>query len=87
MKLELTPAELKTVEIALNELFKSDRWTSGRKEIDIDAIAYRAQSLLNEIESYNNEKSKKSKQIKVIYERSIRNSSRNAVRKSRSVLK
>ena len=59
MKLELTPAELKTVEIALNELFKSDRWTSGCKEIDIDAIAYRAQSLLNEIESYNNEKSKK----------------------------
>lgn len=59
MKLELTPAELKTVEIALNELFNSDTWTSGRKEIDIDAIAYGAQSLLNEIESYNNEKNKK----------------------------
>ena len=59
MKLELTPAELKTVEIALYELFNSDRWIAGRKEEDIDAIAYRAQSLLNEIESYNNEKNKK----------------------------
>jgi hypothetical protein len=56
MKLELTPAELKTVEIALNELFKSDRWTSGRKEEDIDAIAYRAQTLLNEIENHNKTK-------------------------------
>ena len=56
MKLELTPAELKTVEIALNELFKSDRWTSGRKEEDIDAIAYRAQTLLNEIEKHNKTK-------------------------------
>jgi hypothetical protein len=59
MKLELTPAELKTVEIALCELFNSDRWTSNRKEADIDAIAYGAQALLNEIESYNNEKNKK----------------------------
>jgi len=57
MKLELTPAELKTVKIALTEII--DTWTSDRKEIDIDAIAYRAQSLLNEIESYNNEKNKK----------------------------
>ena len=56
MKLELTPAELKTVEIALNELFKSDRWTSGRKEADIDAIAHRAQTLLNEIEYHNKNK-------------------------------
>ena len=56
MKLELTPAELKTVEIALNELFKSDRWTSSRKEEDIDAIAYRAQTLLNEIENHNKTK-------------------------------
>ena len=56
MKLELTPAELKTVEIALNELFKSDTWTSGRKEEDIDAIAYRAQTLLNEIENHNKNK-------------------------------
>ena len=56
MKLELTPAELKTVEIALNELFKSDRWTSGRKEEDIDAIAHRAQTLLNEIENHNKTK-------------------------------
>ena len=57
MKLELTPAELKTVQIALTEII--DTWTSNRKDIDIDAIAYRAQSLLNEIESYNNEKNKK----------------------------
>ena len=56
MKLELTPAELKTVEIALNELFKSDRWIAGRKEEDIDAIAYRAQTLLNEIENHNKNK-------------------------------
>ena len=54
MKLELTPGELKTVEIALAELFNSDTWTSGRKEADIDAIAYRAQTLLNEIENHNN---------------------------------
>ena len=64
MKLELTPAELKTVEIALNELFKSDRWTSGRKEEDIDAIAYRAQTLLNEIENHN----KKNKHMKQVLE-------------------
>jgi hypothetical protein len=56
MKLELTPAELKTVEIALNELFNSDTWTSGRKEEDIDAIAYRTQTLLNEIENHNKTK-------------------------------
>jgi len=56
MKLELSPAELKTVEIALAELFNSDTWTSGRKEADIDAIATRAQALLNEIENYNKTK-------------------------------
>ena len=56
MKLELTPAELKTVEIALCELFNSDTWTSGRKEEDVDAIAYRAQTLLNEIENHNKNK-------------------------------
>ena len=53
MKLNLTPEELKTVEIALNELFNSDRWISGRKEADIDKIADRAQYLLYVIESYN----------------------------------
>ena len=53
MKLNLTPEELKTVEIALNELFNSDTWTSGRKEADIDKIADRAQWLLKVIESYN----------------------------------
>ena len=58
MKLNLTPEELKTVEIALNELFNSDRWISGRKEADIDKIADRAQYLLQVIESYNkNQKS------------------------------
>ena len=53
MKLELTPEQLKTVEIALNELFKSDRWTSGRKEEDIDRIAERAGYLLNIIQLHN----------------------------------
>ena len=56
MKLELSPAELKTVEIALAELFNSDTWTSNRKEADIDAIAYRAQTLLNAIEEHNKTK-------------------------------
>ena len=56
MKLELTPEQLKTVEIALNELFNSDRWISGRKEADIDKIADRAQYLLNMIETHNKNK-------------------------------
>jgi hypothetical protein len=56
MKLNLTPEELKTVEIALAELFNSDTWTSGRKEDDIDKIANRAQYLLHVIESYNKSK-------------------------------
>ena len=50
IRLELTPEQLKTVEIALNELFNSDRWISGRKEADIDRIADRAQYLLKVIE-------------------------------------
>ena len=53
IRLELTPEQLKTVEIALNELFNSDRWISGRNEADIDMIADRAQYLLHVIESYN----------------------------------
>ena len=53
IRLELTPEQLKTVEIALAELFNSDTWTSGRKEADIDKIADRAQYLLHVIESYN----------------------------------
>ena len=53
IKLELTPEQLKTVEIALNELFNSDRWINGREESDIDKIADRAQYLLHVIESYN----------------------------------
>ena len=56
IRLELTPEQLKTVEIALNELFNSDRWISGRKEADIDKIADRAQYLLNEIEKHNKNK-------------------------------
>ena len=58
MKLELTPEQLKTVEIALNELFNSDTWTSGRKEADIDKIADRAQYLLGMIETHNKNKNK-----------------------------
>ena len=53
MKLDLTPEQLKTVEIALNELFNSDKWISGRKEADIDKIANRAQYLLSIIENHN----------------------------------
>ena len=53
IRLELTPEQLKTVVIALNEVFNSDRWISGRKEADIDKIADRAQYLLHVIESYN----------------------------------
>jgi hypothetical protein len=53
MKLELTPEQLKTVEIALNELFNSDGWIAGRKEADIDKIANRAQYLLSIIEKHN----------------------------------
>ena len=56
MKLDLTPEQLKTVEIALNELFNSDRWISGRNEADIDKIADRAQYLLNMIENHNKNK-------------------------------
>ena len=56
MKLELTPEQLKTVEIALCELFNSDTWTSGRKEADIDKIANRAQYLLDMIENHNKNK-------------------------------
>ena len=56
IRLELTPEQLKTVEIALCELFNSDRWISGRKEADIDKIADRAQYLLHVIESRNKNK-------------------------------
>ena len=53
MKLDLTPEYVKTVEIALNELFNSDRWINGREESDIDKIADRAQYLLHVIENHN----------------------------------
>ena len=53
MKLDLTPEYVKTVEIALNELFNSDRWINGREESDVDKIADRAQYLLHVIENHN----------------------------------
>ncbi len=53
MKLDLTPEYVKTVEIALNELFNSDRWINGREESEIDRIADRAQYLLSMIETHN----------------------------------
>jgi len=53
MKLELTPEQLKTVEIALNELFNSDRWIANRTNTEIDKIADRAQYLLSIIEKHN----------------------------------
>ena len=56
MKLELTPEQLKTVEIALCELFNSDRWISGREESEIDKIAERAGYLMNIIEQHNKQK-------------------------------
>ena len=65
IRLELTPEQLKTVEIALNELFNSDRWISGRKEADIDKIAVGAGYLLHVIESYNKNNTKlKTKHMK-----------------------
>ena len=59
MKLELTPEQLKTVEIALNELFNSDRWIANRTEADIDKIAERAGNLLNIIQLHNTMNSNK----------------------------
>ena len=56
IRLDLTPEQHKTVEIALCELFNSDTWTSGRKEADIDKIADRAQYLLSMIEKHNKNK-------------------------------
>ena len=53
MKLELTPEHLKTIEIALAEMFNSDTWIRGRKEADIDKIADRAQYLLHVIQTHN----------------------------------
>jgi hypothetical protein len=59
MKLELTPEQLKTVEIALNELFNSDRWIANRTETEIDNIAERAGNLLNIIQLHNTMNSNK----------------------------
>jgi hypothetical protein len=59
MKLELTPEQLKTVEIALCELFNSDRWIANRTETEIDNIAERAGNLLNIIQLHNTMNSNK----------------------------
>jgi len=59
MKLELTPEQLKKVEIALCELFNSDRWIAGREEAEIDRIAERAGYLLNIIQLHNTMNSSK----------------------------
>lgn len=56
MKLNLTPEYLKTIEIALCELFNSDTWTNGREESEIDRIAIGAGYLLNLIENHNKTK-------------------------------
>ncbi len=64
MKLELTPEQLKTVEIALCELFNSDRWIAGREEAEIDRIAERAGYLLDIIQLHNAMNS--SKPIRII---------------------
>jgi hypothetical protein len=56
IRLELTPEQLKTVEIALAELFNSDGWTWHRSSEENDRIADRAQYLLKVIESYNKKK-------------------------------
>jgi len=50
MRLELTPEQLKTVEIALAELFNSDGWTWHRSMEENDKIADRAGYLLKVIE-------------------------------------
>ena len=63
MKLELTPEQLKTVEIALNELFNSDRWIANRTETEIDNIAERAGNLLNIIQLHNAMNSSKPKRL------------------------
>ena len=63
MKLELTPEQLKTVEIALCELFNSDTWISGRGEAEIDRIAERAGYLLNVIQLHNAMNSNKPKRL------------------------
>ena len=52
MKLELTPEQVKVLEIALTEMFNSDTWINGREESEIDRIADRAGYLLNVIKSH-----------------------------------
>ena len=63
MKLELTPEQLKTVEIALCELFNSDTWIRDREEAEIDRIAERAGYLLNIIQLHNAMNSNKPKRL------------------------
>jgi hypothetical protein len=56
MRLELTPEQVKTVEIALTEMFNSDTWISGREEAEINRISARALYLLSMIEKHNKTK-------------------------------
>jgi len=50
MTLKLTSEQKQTVLIALNELFNSDTWVSGRSEDSIDKIADTAQHLIKQSE-------------------------------------
>ena len=52
MRLELTPEQVKVLEIALTEMFNSDTWIRDREESEIDRISERAGYLLGVIESY-----------------------------------
>ena len=56
MKLELTPEQVKTVEIALAEMFNSDGWIRNRDEAEINRISARALYLLTKIETHNKKK-------------------------------
>jgi hypothetical protein len=49
MRLELTPEQVKVLEIALTEMFNSDTWIRDREESEIDRISERAQYLLKTI--------------------------------------
>ena len=49
MRLELTPEQVKVLEIALTEMFNSDTWIRDREESEIDRISERAGYLLKVI--------------------------------------
>jgi hypothetical protein len=56
MRLDLTPEQVKTVEIALAEMFNSDTWIRDREEAEINRISARALYLLTVIEKHNKSK-------------------------------